>query len=1210
MSRKAILTLTSTTALGLVLIPQAALANCVTDSQGVTTCSGTITSPQTVDNPGGEEDIEVTSGSSIVVSTDDTTPLRVRGYDTRTVNNGTIRYTGDDTNLSTPTGFSAVLLEGGSVAPPTSTTPSLIDFTNNGTITATSTLNTGTSGVRARTGFGDISITNSSTGAITAGNWGILAEGLAIGADVTLGNEGTISGARVGMQGSASSADSTLSLSNSGTINATQAMVGFIGRGGIVTVSNPGTITGSGNFAYGGLVTSLGVDASVDLQNSGSITLSGDRAAGLIAVGQSADDNVTINLRNTVDGEIDVTGFQGRGLFADLRLGSGTADPTSVSATLVNEGEISVSGIATAGIRGDSQNGDLIANNAASGLIDQAAIGINLNSTGGATTATNAGTIDTGQSGIVVSNTGGDIDIVNSGDISSGSFGVFGALNGSTGDLAIDNSGTITMGLAGARGIQAGANGANNGTGNDVTLTNSGTITLQAQSSTGINASGRTGVDISVTNTADGVIDINGASGTGIAASIAAATGLQPSETVLIINEGTIQSSASGAIGILVDTQSNGVTIRNAAGGEINVSGNGMRLSSDTGGFDITNAGTITGAGNGILATSANTNHLFRLENTGTINGDVLVGGFTSVIINTGTVLGDIVTANGNDEFQISGATALIDGDISAGGGFDQILFDATDGFVFSTTMRGLEVISISGGDVTLDTAIIEASGDLSIGFDASLISSGSVTAEISNLANAGVFRLEAGSTFDMTGDFIAADGSLTQFAYDNGAGQLLADGDITFEAGSQIDIDVADQDQLMNGVTFDAAIAGGTLSDASGDISDNSALFDFTKIVLNGDTLQITIEQALKLGDAAAASGGSINSGSLANALQGLIDTGSPDAATLATALGQFPDIASLAGAIDTFQLDSSAGLQSAQLDMADDVLDLLAMRQTGLREGSGLWVMGRAGWGDLDGGDGVSGFDADRTTIAAGFDHQFDGSSTLLGVALSLGSLDGEATAAPRLFAAESDALGFALYGNGGSDRFGWHASLGYFSFDNQTTRAVPVLGETARAQFDGSAWFGEFALDFALSEREGWQFAPVARLRFVSLDLDEFEETGSIVGAAGAFENLTSVRGFAGIRASTSPRNEGGAGWSVLGELTYGHELGDVASAYSVSLPAGAPFPVFTNGRDRSSVNLDAQASYATNGGVEILIGYSGQFAGNYQDHAATFGAQIRF
>ncbi|MET4260571.1 uncharacterized protein with beta-barrel porin domain [Bradyrhizobium sp. S3.12.5] len=409
--------------------------------------------------------------------------------------------------------------------------------------------------------------------------------------------------------------------------------------GSAVTVTSAGDITTAGSSAFGIFAVSNVGAGAVTVTSTGNIATADNGATGILAVSNGVGGAVAV----TSTGNIATKGSYAFGIFARSNSGG---------VTVTSTGSITTAGGYAAGI--------YAASNSAAVTVTSTG---NITTTGGYT----AGIYSK-------SNGSGTVTVTSTGNITTTGPGAAGILADSigAGAVTVTSIGNITTKGSYAFGIVANGYG-----GGAVTVTSTGDVTAAGNNATGISASSAGGpVNVTIksgtvsggTGTGAGVALLQGTSntltnfGTVTALSGLAITGDTGNNTVN--NFGTVIGS------VILGTGTN--AFNNTAGGFFN-SGATVNLGT---GNTLTNAGTLSPGGAGVIQTTALTGNLTQTA-TGRLVTDVNMSGATGDRINVSG------TANlaGTVQLQVSNLTLAP---------WQQTILSATGG----TTNNGLSLLA------------------------------------------------------------------------------------------------------------------------------------------------------------------------------------------------------------------------------------------------------------------------------------------------------------------------------------------------------------------------------------------------------------------------------------------------------------------------------------------------------------------------------------
>lgn len=541
-----------------------------------------------------------------------------------------------------------------------------VSVTNDGVIHARGT------GVRAQSASGAVTV--DTAGNITSGSSGIFASNSGAGA-TSVKNDGDIE-AVFGI--AARSLGGNVSVTHDGDIQATSHGIYTFSLYGGITVDSTGDITSSasqGIFAKvnGAGVVSVTSDGAILAKGTGIYARSGGGAVtvdtkgsirstggdGINALSLGSDVTVTNRAAITSDGSFGILASSGTG---DVLVTNSAA----VQAKFSGISAYSVSGLVTVNTTGDvtatashgitagSSYGDVAVING--GAIQSRNNGINARSGYGTVSVHSTGDITASESaGIYALSKYSQVSVTNGGDISAGNRGIF--ARSYYGTVTVDSTGDITTSkspgiyavtkggavsvisngnvLSNAYGIHAFSSGSSGGA---VTVVSTGDITA-----------GASGLFLSGSNTSSNLAATAGGgtvTGGGGSAAVTFLDGVD--NTLAITSTGTLQSVSGQAIatGSGNDAVTNSgrvignVELGPGANSFLNAAGGQFDMGPSAGigaGNTLTNSGTLSPGGAGVVATTTLTGNLVQTA-SGRIDIDVDPAASTADRINvTGT---------------------------------------------------------------------------------------------------------------------------------------------------------------------------------------------------------------------------------------------------------------------------------------------------------------------------------------------------------------------------------------------------------------------------------------------------------------------------------------------------------------------------------------------------------------------------------------------
>lgn len=304
---------------------------------------------------------------------------------------------------------------------------------------------------------------------------------------------------------------------------------------------------------------------------------------------------------------------------------------------------------------------------------------------------------------------------------------------------------------------------------------------------------------------------------------------------------------------------------------------------------------------------------------------------------------------------------------------------------------------------------------------------------------------------------------------------------------------------------------------------------------------------------------------------------------------------------------------LVEASRHVRDAALDRSVMAAAPEAEAEGrtaVWAQGLSSGGTVFADGNGAHVQAQGSGLLLGVDHAFAGGWTLGALA---GSSRDDVTVAGRASRGEIDSRHVALYGGGTIAGLGLRGGVAYARNDVDMQRRVAFadVDQTLRAdsRVDSLQGFVEAGYRVDLGTVSITPFAQVAHVR---VEGDGFTETGGsaalAVDGADSRVNLST----AGLRLAADLAGSGQApGWLQLrAGLAYRHAAGDLVAPTRAAF-AGAPAFV-VEGATLAEGATVAEAGIGAWVGQRTLVefGYTGQFADEARDHAATARVSVQF
>jgi outer membrane autotransporter protein len=954
---------------------------------------------------------------------------------------------------------------------------------------------------------------------------------------------------------------------------------------------------------------------------------------------------------------------------------SGKAIRLAFAATLLSAFSFEANAVTLGGPTNDVFSGSIVGTD---NLIKEGTGTLTLTGTNTFTGGTliNAGTLAIGAGGSLPA--AGSVNLAGPGtgfDISAGGNQAIGVLNGVAGSTVTLGGNTLTLGGVGngffdgsiggtgslvknGAGIQS-LGGANTFSGG-VAL-NAGGLVLGNNGAlgTGIltvggNASLDAGLALNVSNDiglAGGNLNIAGSNALTLGGVISGSGGLTKSGASTLTLTGS-------------NTYSGGTTINSgtlAIGGGGSLSSTGAVIFNGAGTLDISAAGnqtigSLTGA-TGSVALGANTLALGGVSNTvfsGTIGGggalvkngsgvQTLGGANTfngGVTLNAGVLIVGNNAALGTGALTVNGAGALdsssavtlandvvLNAALSVSGSNAMILNGILSG-TGGLTKNGNGTLTLNGGNTYTGSTAINA-GTLRItnaNNSAVTVNSGGTlvgTGSVASLVNNATVQVEAG-TLAVNGNYSQGAGSILRVDATSSAqyGKLNVTGTATFGAGAKIDVNVNAINTLASGNTLSGVITAGTLNASTFDVTDNSAIFNFSAAV-NGNAVDLTTLLGATTSGAVAAYGPSSAAGA-ARVLDSLLMGGaSGDMAVVITALGSLTSQQDVSRAVAQ-TLPLNAGVSQSTLGMLGAFGRVLQNRTSNNVGGAGdisgvatgehgadrhVWAKAFGSRADQDDRSGASGFSANSWGTAVGADGEL-APGTLFGVAYGYANsrVDGNTAMSGAAQHANIDSNVIGIYGSTALPndmQLNFQTDIGRSHTDGSRNIDFGGLNRTATSSYASYSVHAGAGLskDIALAPRT--TFTPEVRFDYTRLRAQGYSEAGAGALNLSVDGNTASafVLGAEGRLRQELTRHSWlnfslGAGYDTI------NDRGDVVSVF-----AGAPGQSFaTPGLDHSPwlINVGVGYTYKADSGVEVSLRYDADGRDGYLNQTASVKA----
>lgn len=1052
----------------------------------------------------------------------------------------------------------------------------------------------------------------------------------------------------------------TLSGTNTGTI----ANTGTLSVGGnTVSLLINGPATGV-TLNNDGTLTQTGTGRAIDI-SGGSTTRSftiTNSATGIIR--STANDTVRVN--TTVTGStitIDNsgliqsggTGYAGLGQALDLRAITATSGNT---VSILNRAGGIIEALTDDAVRPGQnvsiQNWGTIRSFGAntSGGSNGTADGIDAGGRTGITVTNNAGALISGARHGITADT--DITVTNFGTI----IGRNGSGVGSDGNGTVTNFGTITGAYAGAGNIfNSDGTASLNGDGDGVDIDLIGTVRnfgiIQGIGAGGADSGGRPngseGIAMGggtiennagalISGAARGILIDDGALGPGVAATTitnagtihglgGAAIGMVGNYANSITNSGTISGAGTEAA-IFINGNGNNSVVNS---GTISTSGSAQALFLNGGGNNsLTNSGTIATSGPGVAVQFGDGN------NTVTSSGSINAASASGTALRFG---------NGNNSLTIQGGSIL--GDVVAGSGTNTLTFALGSGnFVLGGSYSGFTTAVVQSGRLSVNGSLQAGSG-LTVASGATLGGTGSVpsTTVFGTIAPGNSI-----GTLTVNGNLTLASSATTVIEVQGASSdRIVVNGTATL-GGSLKMVSLGSGPVFATPYQIVSASNGISGRFASFTADSGFGIAVLPTLGYNAGNVSLTLAPAPLVASLSAATAGaapvlgaaaSRNVAAVGLALDRAAASGanvsplypvyaSADRADLVAALSSLSgEVHASAPALgyrlsDSFlkmMLDPTAAGRSGALiggGASDFTADLPAGKSrmpsaapiVRVEPSYNAWAAVSAQSGRVDGQALRLGTADTRLTdgsVAAGVDLRLMPGS-FAGFALSGGRAESKLSGGRG--SADGDAFQAGLYGTTRLGPVDLSAALSYGSLWVETRRAIPVLGQSASADYRADVFAGRLQASYALVSGAGYALSPYAALQAQSMRMPGFREVGGTGSLTGFGRNATALRSELGLKGQVATQI-GGRALTLFGEVAWAHDFRrDLTFSGALTAIPAASFTVAGARRERDAALVGAGFDYRLAPNVTLGGRLDGSLAADSRSFGGTASLKVSF
>lgn len=634
--------------------------------------------------------------------------------------------------------------------------------------------------------------------------------------------------------------------------------------------------------------------------------------------------------------------------------------------------------------------------------------------------------------------------------------------------------------------------------------------------------------------------------------------------------------------------------------------------------------------------------------------GDININGGNITAQDIGAEQGNITISNGSvnvieggeglyarDALNIKGGTVNMSGDGNRIWGTNIAMSGGTLNIKDSTTFETQNPVDISGGTVniaensSLGWASVDEDSDIDLRSGAILNLAGTLNA---NIESPGTINIQ-NSNSKIAGSVEISNGGVMNV----GLNKATIGGDITFDAGSTLNMSVTDEGNGLLSARNIHANEGSKLAltisktmkiGASDKVTlfETTGMFDnnFTnevsnnrykiEAIKNGDkyTGEYNIKYENSASDVVNDAGGTSSNASTAEAWDGMKDNTSVSATaqSIASKLNNLSqnDKKAYVDALTAVAPEVAPMVQKTQTETANQVFGAVSTRLTGgsvsaggegmssgdnIFERAAVWVQGLFNHSKLDDTSKAYGFDADSSGVAMGAEKYVTEDTKIgLGYAYTNTDIDG--------FMRSTDVDTHTAFVYGEYKPSNWYvngiASYGWSDYSEDKN----VSGVGVKADYDAET-FGLQAMTGYDMQLKHFGLTPEVGLRYVHISQDGYTDSADQKVSSSDSDILT---GVIGAKVSKTWTLENGMNIKPEARIATTYDLmnDDVNSV--VTLANGSAYMVEGDALDRFGMEFGAGVTAEVNDNVEFALGYEGKFREDYQDHTGLVNLKYKF
>lgn len=576
------------------------------------------------------------------------------------------------------------------------------------------------------------------------------------------------------------------------------------------------------------------------------------------------------------------------------------------------------------------------------------------------------------------------------------------------------------------------------------------------------------------------------------------------------------------------------------------------------------------------------------------------------------------VTVSSGDE----GSTSIINQGRITGSPTGVYVQDSTSSYTTTVTNSG----TIAGTTLAIDRVSSTHSVSVTNQADAQLV--GGVNAY--SLRNDGIVTLKSNvdladirntggvATAQVSSWYAGESGSTLRIAIASPESYSYLSAPSTTQNGGTLDVDVKANSGILNGNEFYVVRASSSHSGLFSEVTDNSALFNFTQRAVEGTSTEglgiyINAQRVLTAEQAARNRSNFVGVGAAQ-----VLDSGASGLSSVVAALGALSTEQAVSDAItQTLPLLTGGSMMATKTALGDinGVVQTRMDSNQGLASGDGflgdqyVWLKPFGSWADQADRNGVSGYKASTAGFVLGMDGTRSDQLRLGGaLAYAKSNIDGNSAVAPQSNAV--DVYQLMAYGSYTLDPrtdLNFQGDLGVSR--NQGQRYIALTSATAASSYDSLSMHlgANVARSYPVSDKS--TFTGALRADYTRIQDSAYTETGAGALNLAVQSRATDalVLGVDGklthaLNPHTKLTANLGAGYDVLNEQT------SITAAF-----AGSPSAAFTTSGLKPSpwlLRAGVGVVHHTASGVELSARYDAEYRESFLNQTASVKVRWMF